>query len=216
MSMAEKNMSQADSSRSAPGHRRPSARKPADAGPAKRAPGDRRPPPGSGGRAAPGARGRAAPGARDQRIPASLDSLYQEVILDHYRRPRNKGKMDDATHAITMNNPLCGDVIEILLRLEDGRIQAARFLGRGCSISQASASMLTGRVRGKSLEEALEISEKFTFLLHGNSALLADDDLGDLRALAGVSKFPVRIKCALLGWNCLEELVRGQTGACPA
>jgi len=156
------------------------------------------------------------PGAIDREVPASLDSLYQEVILDHYRRPRNKSALDEATHTITMNNPLCGDVIELLLRVEGGNIIEARFLGRGCSISQASASMLTARVMGKTLEDALEISGKFTRLLHGDSSLLADPDLGDLRTLAGVSKFPVRIKCALLGWNCLEVLVEPEIGSAPA
>lgn len=147
-----------------------------------------------------------ASGTVAREIPSSLNQLYQEVILDHYRKPRNKGRLDGATHAITMNNPLCGDVLELMLRVEGGSIAEVRFLGRGCSISQASASMLTGRVIGKTLEEAMELSGKFTLLLHGDDALLADDDLGDLRTLAGVSKFPVRIKCALLGWNCLEEL----------
>ncbi|MYL05737.1 MAG: SUF system NifU family Fe-S cluster assembly protein [Gemmatimonadales bacterium] len=151
----------------------------------------------------------ATPGTIDREIPSSLNQLYQEVILDHYRKPRNKGQLDGATHAITMNNPLCGDVIELMLRVEGGSIAEARFLGRGCSISLASASLLTGRVRGKSLEQALELSRKFTHLLHGDGALLSDDDLGDLRTLAGVSKFPVRIKCALLAWNCLEELGDG-------
>ena len=146
------------------------------------------------------------PGTIDREIPSSLNQLYQEVILDHYRKPRNKGRLDEATHVITMNNPLCGDVIELMLRVEGGSIAEVRFLGRGCSISQASASMLTGRVLGKSLEQALELSGKFTHLLHGDGAMLSDDDLGDLRTLAGVSKFPVRIKCALLAWNCLEEL----------
>lgn len=147
-----------------------------------------------------------APGPVDRAIPATLDALYQEVILDHYRRPRNKRRLDGATHAITMNNPLCGDVIELMLRVEDGLIADAFFLGHGCSISLASASMLTGRVRGKSLDDAVDLSRKFTLLLHGNEAMMAEEDLGELRTLAGVSKFPVRIKCALLSWNCLEEL----------
>ncbi len=157
------------------------------------------------------------PRTADREIPASLDSLYQEVILDHYRRPQNKSALDDATHTITMSNPLCGDVIELLLRVEDSKIAEACFLGRGCSISQASVSMLTNRIAGKTLEEATEISAKFTQLLHGDDTLLTDPALGDLRALAGVSKFPVRIKCALLGWNCLEELVEtGPTSVGPA
>lgn len=142
----------------------------------------------------------------DREIPSSLNQLYQEVILDHYRRPRNKGVLEGATHSITMNNPLCGDVIELMLRVSNDRIEQAQFAGRGCSISQASASMLTGGVKGKSLEEAIDLSARFTRLLHGDEDMLDDATLGDLRALAGVSKFPVRIKCALLGWNCLEEL----------
>jgi nitrogen fixation NifU-like protein len=149
----------------------------------------------------------------DREIPSSLNQLYQEVILDHYRRPRNKGVLEGATHSITMNNPLCGDVIELMLRISNDRIEQAHFAGRGCSISQASASMLTGRVTGKSLAEAVDISARFTRLLHGEEEMLDDEALGDLRALAGVSKFPVRIKCALLGWNCLEELTVADTEA---
>jgi nitrogen fixation NifU-like protein len=147
------------------------------------------------------------PSRVDRQIPASLDSLYQEVILDHYRRPRNKGPLEGATHAITMSNPLCGDVIELMLRVEQGRIDEARFAGRGCSISLASASMLTQRLKGRTIPEALELSQNFTRLLHGDASVTDDADLGDLRALSGVSKFPVRIKCALLGFNCLDELV---------
>ena len=143
----------------------------------------------------------------DRSIPDSLNALYQEVILDHYRRPRNKGALEGATHAVTMNNPLCGDVVELMLILEGDRVVDARFAGRGCSISQAAASMMTGRLKGSSIEEARALAEKFTRLLHGEADLAQDTELGDLRALAGVSKFPVRIKCALLGFNCLEELV---------
>lgn len=143
----------------------------------------------------------------DRSLPTSLYQLYQEVILDHYRRPRNKSELADATHRITMHNPLCGDVIEVLLRVEDGRIGAARFLGKGCSISLASASMMTRLLEGRTLEDALELDARFTSLLHGDEEAASDRTLGDLRALAGVSKFPVRIKCALLAWNCLEELL---------
>jgi len=147
-----------------------------------------------------------ASGDIDRAIPPSLSQLYQEVILDHYRRPRNKGPLPGATHQITMNNPLCGDVIEVLLKIENGRIAAAHFDGRGCSISQASASMMTGALTGKEMDEALALSEKFTLLLHGDGELAKDKSLGDLRALAGVSRFPVRIKCALLAWDCLSNL----------
>lgn len=112
-----------------------------------------------------------------------------------------------------MNNPLCGDVIELHLRVGGNRIEEARFEGKGCSISQASASMMTGELEGRSVEEALELDEKFTRLLHGDADLARDEELGDLRALAGVAKFPVRIKCALLGFDCLEELVGGSREA---
>lgn len=149
----------------------------------------------------------------DRSIPGSLSSLYQEVILDHYRRPRNKGALEGSTHDVTMNNPLCGDVIELHLRVSDDRIEEARFEGRGCSISQAAASMMTGELEGRSRSEALTLAEKFTRLLHGDADVGKDEDLGDLRALAGVSKFPVRIKCALLGFNCLEELLEGDRDA---
>lgn len=129
------------------------------------------------------------------------------MILDHYRRPRNKGELEGATHAVTMNNPLCGDVIELMLDVEGDRIREARFRGRGCSISQASASMMTQALEGRSVPEGLELARKFTRLLHGEEEVARDKSLGDLRSLAGVSKFPVRIKCALLGFNCLDEML---------
>ena len=145
--------------------------------------------------------------AIDRSIPGALADLFQEVILDHYRRPRNKGLIEKPSHTITMNNPLCGDVIELSLYLREGRIEEARFEGRGCSISLASASMMTELLKGARLVEARALSEKFTRLLHGEADLERDETLGDLRALSGVSKFPVRIKCALLGFNCLDELI---------
>ena len=138
---------------------------------------------------------------------AALSQLYQEVILDHYRKPRNKGDIEDVTHTVTMNNPLCGDVIDLLIRVQGGRIADIGFQGKGCSISQASASMMTDRLKGKTIDEALELSGTFTKMLHGDEGAGSHPELGDLRALQGVSKFPVRVKCALLAWNCLEELV---------
>jgi nitrogen fixation NifU-like protein len=136
-----------------------------------------------------------------------LQQLYQEVILDHYRSPRNKGVIKGSTHDIILNNPLCGDVVEVQLTVRDGRITDAGFEGNGCSISQASASMMTERLKGRPVEDALALDETFTRMLHGDKEAAEDEELGDLRALAGVSKFPVRIKCALLAWNCLEELI---------
>lgn len=151
----------------------------------------------------------------DRSIPTSLNQLYQEVILDHYRRPRNKSALEDATHSITLNNPMCGDVIELMLKVEKDQIVDAHYMGKGCSISQASVSMLTEQVKGMTLAEALALAGKFTTMLHGDAELAKDKELGNLRALAGVSKFPVRIKCALLGWNCLESLIGENDGAQP-
>jgi nitrogen fixation NifU-like protein len=151
------------------------------------------------------------PNQQGQDTEAPLHQLYQEVILDHYRKPRNKGVVEEATHSITMNNPLCGDVVELLLTVRNGRIVDAAFEGHGCSISQASASMMTDRLKGRSIEEALTLDATFTRMLHGDADAATDEDLGDLRALAGVAKFPVRVKCALLAWNCLEDLVGADT-----
>lgn len=137
----------------------------------------------------------------------SLSQLYQEVILDHYRKPRNKGDLEDVTHTVTMSNPLCGDIIDLLIRVQGGRIADIGFKGKGCSISQASASMMTDRLKGKTVDEALALTGTFKEMLHGDEAAADDVELGDLQALKGVSKFPVRVKCALLAWNCLEELV---------
>ncbi|MFQ5690135.1 MAG: Fe-S cluster assembly sulfur transfer protein SufU [Gemmatimonadota bacterium] len=148
----------------------------------------------------------------DRNVPPELSALYKEVILDHYRRPRNRGALEGATHSITLNNPLCGDVIDLMLKLESGRVVDARFAGHGCSISLASASMMTAKLKGRTLAQARELAAKFTRLLHGDAEMARDRELGDLRAMSGVSKFPVRIKCALLGWNCLEELLGSEPG----
>lgn len=137
-----------------------------------------------------------------------LNSLYQQLILEHYRNPRNKGEMDDAQVEVHMRNPTCGDEIKLQLRVEDGRIADVRFTGQGCSISQAAASMMTQTLMGKSLEDAREVSRRFTGMMHGEEAAARDRSIGDLRALAGVSRFPVRVKCALLGFDALQEAMK--------
>lgn len=153
---------------------------------------------------------RAAPGHAASRYPEpKLSSLYQAVILDHYRRPRNKRPLPDATAEIHLTNPSCGDEISLQLRLADGEVREARFTGHGCSISQASASMMTGLVTGKSFGEALAFAARFTAMMHGDASVAKDKSLGDLRALEGVSKFPVRIKCALLAFEALERVLEG-------
>jgi nitrogen fixation protein NifU and related proteins len=132
-----------------------------------------------------------------------FDELYREIILDHYRRPRNQGTLPDATQHAEGLNPVCGDEIRIDLRVADRRIDAIAFSGMGCSISQSTASMLTERVKGSTLEEAERV-------VAGMKSMLVDGspptrEIGDLESLQGVAKFPVRVKCALLSCKVLEE-----------
>ncbi len=137
-----------------------------------------------------------------------LNSLYQQLILEHYRSPRNKGELAEKTVEIHMANPVCGDEIKLQLRIEDGAIAEARFVGQGCSISQAAVSMMTQRLKGASIADAEALAGRFTELMHGDEEAAKDKSLGDLRALAGVSKFPVRVKCALLGFDALQEALK--------
>jgi nitrogen fixation protein NifU and related proteins len=137
-----------------------------------------------------------------------LQSLFQEVILDHYKRPRNRGQMEDPTAVVHMNNPTCGDEVVLRVKLENDTIVDARFEGSGCSISQASISMMTQLLKGKSTQDAVIVMRRFTEMMHGDAEAARDKQLGDLRTLAGVSKFAARVKCALLGWNALEEALK--------
>ena len=148
--------------------------------------------------------------------PPPLESLYQEIILSHYRRPRNRGVVDAADARVHMNNPTCGDEIVLSLRMEGDRIGAVAFEGQGCSISQASASMMTALLQGHTLAEADALAASFRDLVHGRADPAANRSLGDLRALAGVSRYPVRVRCALLAWNALEEAERRISGATPS
>src|SRR3954466_7456184 len=134
---------------------------------------------------------------------AELSALYQEMILDHYRRPRNKGTMENADASVEMKNPLCGDEIGLQVVFEGDQISDVKFSGRGCSISQASASMMTQLLKGKTRAEIESIRTQFRELMLGTTK--ASDDLGPLRALSGVARFPARVKCALLAWNALES-----------
>ena len=143
------------------------------------------------------------------RSTPQLGSLFQELILDHYKRPRNRGELEGATSEAHLKNPTCGDEIRLQLRVADGMAEEAKFVGDGCSISQASVSMMTQLLKGKPVEEAREVMRRFTAMMHGDADAARDKSLGDLRALAGVSKFPVRVRCALLAWNALEEALEG-------
>ncbi len=145
----------------------------------------------------------------------NLSSLYQQLILDHYRNPRNKGELPEKTVEIHMANPVCGDEIRLQLRIEDDRIVDARHMGQGCSISQAAVSMMTQILKGKRLADAQAVARRFTEMMHGDEEAARDKAMGDLRALQGVSKFPVRIKCALLAFDALQEAIKktGELGA---
>ena len=134
----------------------------------------------------------------------SLDDLYREVILDHYRNPRNKRALDGAEIDLAHNNPLCGDEISVRVKVGDGIVQDAAFEGQGCSISQASASMLTDRIKGMKLGDVDELILNFRGMMGGKETP-DDEALGDLVALKGVVKYPVRIKCAVLAWDTLQE-----------
>jgi nitrogen fixation NifU-like protein len=116
---------------------------------------------------------------------------------------------------IAMNNPVCGDEITLQLKVLNGSIDAVRFTGQGCSISQASASMMAQQLEGKSLEQARAVATRFIQLMHGDESAASDSSLGDLRALAGVAKYPVRIRCALLAWNALSEADKALTAREP-
>jgi nitrogen fixation protein NifU and related proteins len=140
----------------------------------------------------------------------SLDDLYREVILDHYSHPRNKGTLTPADVVQEGANPLCGDEIRLSLIVRDGVVRDVRFDGKGCSISQASASMMTERIKGQPIAEAQRLIAAFKALMRGEASI---DDLGDLEALQGVRKFPVRVKCATLGWVTLEQALDEVTEA---
>lgn len=134
----------------------------------------------------------------------NLDQLYRSVIMDHYKTPRNKGVLAESSFTVDMNNPTCGDVIHLTLAIEDNMVKDAKFEGEGCSISMASASMMTQLIIGKTVEEALALSNTISNIMLGKDY---DDsiDLGDIEALSGVAKFPARIKCATLAWKAMEQ-----------
>ena len=134
----------------------------------------------------------------------NLDTLYRQVIMDHYKNPRNKGTLEDGSLTVDMNNPTCGDRIHLTMKVEDGRVADAKFEGEGCSISMASASMMTQTVIGKDTETALKLSHIFSEMMQGKD-YDGEEDLGDIEALKGVAQFPARIKCATLAWKAMER-----------
>lgn len=135
----------------------------------------------------------------------NLDQLYRKVIMDHYKNPRNHGALEDEAITINMNNPTCGDRIQLHLKVEDDTVSDVKFSGEGCSISLSSASMMTEAIKGLPVQDALKLANVFSEMIQGKTYDAGDLDLGDIEALQGVSKFPARIKCATLAWKALEK-----------
>ena len=143
-------------------------------------------------------------------LGGALADLYREVILDHSRSPRNRGGLDAANRQADGFNPLCGDRLRLFLQVEDGAVRQASFVGDGCAISTASASLLTEALRGREQEEALDLAERFRAMVSGE-AEPDDETLGKLTVFAGVRDYPARVKCATLAWHTLRAALR-QTG----
>jgi nitrogen fixation NifU-like protein len=141
---------------------------------------------------------------------SELSDLYQEVVLDHGKRPRNFGPLEGATHRAEGLNPLCGDRITVFARLEDGRLREARFEGSGCAISKASASVMTGVVKGKTPAEVDALFERFHRLVTEGPREGEDEALGKLAVFGGVHEYPTRVKCASLAWHALRAALAGQ------
>jgi nitrogen fixation NifU-like protein len=143
---------------------------------------------------------------------AALRNLYQEIILDHNRQPRNFRRLEDASHHAHGHNPLCGDQVDVYLHVHDGRVTEIAFEGDSCAISMASASIMTELLQGRSLGEVHELSDRFRQLLAGNAARSSADS-DDLEVLAGVRMFPARVKCATLPWHTLLAALQERTSA---
>ena len=135
----------------------------------------------------------------------ALDELYQEIILEHYKNPRNQGLLNDADIKVEGKNPLCGDEVEIALKISGEHVENATFEGSGCAISQASASLMTEKIKGKDIVDVRRLISDFRNMVKGEDTQVNEEDLEELLALQGVSEFPSRIKCALLAWNTLLQ-----------
>lgn len=137
----------------------------------------------------------------------SLDDLYQEIILDHYRSPKNRAEvLENEDVCVHHSNPLCGDEMDLRIRVKDGLLDGVAFSGEGCSISQASASAMTQATLGRELHDVLDLAEDFRLMMHGEEPKRPDDLLDGI-AFQGVAKFPVRVKCALLSWMAVRDAV---------
>ena len=144
-------------------------------------------------------------------MAAATDALYQELILEHNRKPRNFREMPGADRTIEGRNPLCGDALTLWLKLEGDAIADVSFKGEGCAISKASASLMTTAVKGKSRADAEHLFDKFHQLVRGELSEADQRELGSLRAFAGVARFPMRVKCASLAWHALHSALAANT-----
>lgn len=143
---------------------------------------------------------------------STLDAVYQEVILKHYRKSTHRGELEAPDAVIPMRNPVCGDDILLQVKVRDGVVEEIRFSGHGCAISQAAASMMSEHAQGKRFDEIHPVAARFREMIHGDAEAAKDKSLGDLRALAGVSRLPRRVKCAMLAWDALEEAEKRLAG----
>jgi nitrogen fixation protein NifU and related proteins len=141
---------------------------------------------------------------------SDLDELYQELILDHTKRPRNFRAMEDATNVADGHNRLCGDKLRLYIKIAGDRIEDVAFQGEGCSISKSSASMMTEALKGKTIREAEELFEQFHHVLTGPADDANVPDMGKLSAFAGVRRFPVRVKCATLPWHAFKAALENK------
>ena len=145
---------------------------------------------------------------------SDLDELYQDIIIEHNQNPQNFGNISDATHTAEGFNPFCGDNIKIYLLVQEETITDIKFSGSGCAISQASASMMTDQLKNISLEQAKKVFQEFHTMMTNDTGVIKEMPiLGDLQSLAGVSAYPTRIKCAILGWHTLNSAIedKGKT-----
>jgi len=140
---------------------------------------------------------------------SNLEALYQEVILDHNRKPRNFREMEHADRHVEGRNPLCGDQVTVWLKLDGDKVADVSFKGVGCAVSKSSASIMTQTVKGKSIAETKQLFEKFHDMITGKMTDAQREQMGSLAALGGVSKFPLRVKCASLAWHALKSALDG-------
>ena len=139
-----------------------------------------------------------------------FDELYRDLILDHYRMPRNRGVLDSPDSDLTQHNPVCGDEVRLTAHIENGEITEIAFHGQGCSISQSSASMMTEAMTGRSISDATQLAQNFRDMIKGDA--VNEETMGDLIALQGASRYPTRVKCAILGWDTLQKALGGSRG----